>query len=146
LNKYANQVDSLFTKQLLVYNSPDPDCPNSSAGVVIIINKELINPDATKATGLIPGYTIHVSITWQNSLHLSLINIYAPTTPSKHPAFWTPLKDACTSHATPHPDLLLGDFNITDNPIDRTPTHPDANTTIQALQDFSNHLNLIDQW
>jgi hypothetical protein len=54
-NEYTNQVDSLFTKQLLVYNSPDPDCPNISAGVIIIINKKLINPDATKQLSLSMG-------------------------------------------------------------------------------------------
>ena len=133
-------------KRLHVSHSPNPDCPGGSAGVTIVINKELIHLEATTSTVLIPGRAIHVSITWKNGLTLSIINTYAPNALAEHPSFWTALKNTCLMCSIPSPELLTGDFNITDDPIDRAPAHPDPPTAVQALREFRNTYNLSNYW
>jgi hypothetical protein len=44
------------------------------------------------------------------------------------------------------PDFVLGDFNVTENTIDRFPQKPDNAEAVAALRDFRLALNIHDQW
>ena len=43
-----------------------------------------------------------------------------------------------------HPDFLLGDFNVTQDPIDRAPAHLDDINTITALRNMRQALGCSD--
>ncbi|KIJ61503.1 hypothetical protein HYDPIDRAFT_169730 [Hydnomerulius pinastri MD-312] len=95
---------------------------------------------------LIPGRAIHLSIEWHNDHKLSILNVYAPNNPSAHPTFWKDLHQAWISNFLLKLDLLLGDFNITEDPINRTPAHLDNENVIEALRDLQHTLGLKDTW
>ncbi|KAG2072516.1 hypothetical protein BDR04DRAFT_1013372, partial [Suillus decipiens] len=60
------QINSLYVYRLLVLNSSDTAHPGSSAGVAIILNKEITNTLSAKLHTIIPGHAIVLSINWHD--------------------------------------------------------------------------------
>ena len=142
---YVQQIESLFGHCLhLTYSKPTDD-PTAQAGVAIIINKELMTPTEVSTTELIPGRALAVTIKWHNDQLLTVVNVYAPNSPYAHAPFWTQIQQRPQDHPFP-PDLLLGDFNLVEEPIDRAPTHTDHDIAIECLRDLRLDHNLIDAW
>ena len=144
--EYVTQINTLFDKRICVLNSADPTRPSNSIGVAFVINKEIINTDSAECTTLIPGRAIHLSITWHSTQKISIINIYAPNAAVEHPPFWAEVYRAWATKTLPLPDLLLGDFNLTEDPLDRAPAHPDDEAAIDALRDLQHTFDLTDTW
>ena len=67
-------------------------------------------------------------------------------TPTKHPHFWSSLTDQWESLRLPHPDFLVGDFNLTEDLLDRSPARPDHEGTINALRECRHALGVRDSW
>ena len=142
---YAHQIDSLFGRKIHLAYSKPADNLTAQAGVALIINKELLTPTEVLNTELIPGRALITTIKWHNDQRLTIINIYAPNSPHAHAPFWTQIQQRLPDHPFP-PDLLLGDFNITEDPIDRAPAHADHDIAIQCLRDLRLKHNLHDVW
>ena len=51
----------------------------------------------------------------------------------------------CTLHL-PLPDFVLGDFNLTEDPIDRAPAHPDNLAAIEIMREVCWAWNIQDTW
>lgn len=75
---------------------------------------------------------------------LNILNVYAPNDPSENQRFWETIHDNIIN--LPQPDVLLGDFNIVEDSIDRIPAHPDHTNAVNALRALKSHLNLQDGW
>lgn len=60
--EHLHQIDTLFGHRLHVIHLPLPDNPTSTAGVTIVINKELISPSNIQMTVLVPGRAIVASV------------------------------------------------------------------------------------
>ena len=141
----VSSLHSQFHSRLHILSSTDPDHPNSK-GIAIVLNKQLTRWKDTTQTVLIPGRALLASIPWEGDYPLNVLAIYAPNNPSDSASFFNNLTSAWTQHHLPPVDILLGDFNMVEDSIDRLPAHGDSNTTTEALRDFRSLHQLSDGW
>ena len=74
------------------------------------------------------------------------MNIYAPTDLRAQPEFWKELEEQWDRLNLPVPTFMLGDFNLTEDPLDRAPTRPDYEPAVSTLRDCRQALNVQDAW
>ncbi|KAG2148795.1 Endonuclease/exonuclease/phosphatase [Suillus clintonianus] len=127
-------------------NSQDPTRPGNSAGIAFVLNKEMINTSEAKLTVLIPGRAIALSIKWHNEKIIKILNIYAPNNHSEHPTFWNNVKTKWSQNNLGPIDFMMGDFNVTEDPLDRAPSRFDNEQAVEALRDFRTNENIQDTW
>lgn len=144
--EHQDQINNLFARRLLVLNSSDPDRPGCSAGVAFVLNKEKLDITTAKMNVLIPGRAISQSLNWHLNKNIRIANIYAPNNMTEHPPFWENVQHKWTSQHRLLPDLMMGDFNLTEDPIDRAPMRNDNENATQALRDMRHQMNIIDTW
>ncbi|KAG0691830.1 hypothetical protein DFH29DRAFT_986093 [Suillus ampliporus] len=129
--EHQSQIDSLYAHRLLVLNSSDLSRPGSSAG-------EMTNTSSARLHIIIPG--------WHDNKIINLLNMYAPNDPNEHRDFWNTIQTELHRQSLKSIDFLMGDFNLTEDPIDRAPARLDNESAIDALRDLRNTLNLQDTW
>ena len=139
-------IDKCFGKRLKVLNSQDPNNPRAMAGVAFIINKTLIVPKDLSTHELIKGRALALRIKWRENEETVLVNIYAPNNRNDHPAFWKTIDSKRRMSNIRHPDFMMGDLNLTEDPIDRSPAHADDINAIEALRNLRHSLDLQDSW
>ncbi|KAI6139205.1 Endonuclease/exonuclease/phosphatase, partial [Pisolithus tinctorius] len=139
----ADSLNNLFTDTLLMIASIDPNHP-STKGVTIALNKRLVKTNDVNIHEIVPGRAILLLMPWYQQEWLNLLNMYAPNDPSENQSFWETIHDSLLN--LPQPDVLLGDFNIMEDSIDRLPAHPDYANAINSLRALKSHLNLQDGW
>ncbi|KAG1877871.1 hypothetical protein DFJ58DRAFT_645327, partial [Suillus subalutaceus] len=111
LPEHETQIDTLYTRRLKVVNSRDPHQPGNSAGVAIIINKEIVNPNELTITEITPGRVLVIKINGTMKKDLTIANIYAPNNHTQHAEFWNKIADTWQEKRLPNPDFVMGDFN-----------------------------------
>ena len=141
----AEQLSVMYGRRLAIFNSAS-DNPTASAGVALIVNKDLVNADHATATEIIPGRVILLEIPWHQTLTLKILNVYAPNAPKENTNFWAELNVTWTSTNLPNPDILLGDFNMVEDAMDRMPQRPDEFQTTEALGRLTRRFGLHDGW
>ncbi|KAG2739444.1 hypothetical protein P692DRAFT_20681500, partial [Suillus brevipes Sb2] len=62
------------------------------------------------------------------------------------PGFLGKIDEKWQENNLPHPDFMLGDFNLTEDPLDRAPAKLDNENAISALRELRQKLNLQDTW
>jgi len=139
-------VNECFGKRLAVVNSQLQTNPRSSAGVAFVINKSLLDPKEITTYELIEGRAIALKIKWHENDEIVLINVYAPNDKSEHRDFWEQIDSKRRAKNLRCPDFMLGDFNLTEDQIDRSPAHLDDTRAIEALRNLRQCLNLQDSW
>jgi hypothetical protein len=87
-----------------------------------------------------------ITIPWHSNLTLSILNIYAPNAHHENQQFWETLEEKWTNLRLPHPDIMLGDFNLVEDAIDRLPSHTDPAGPVSALSIFRTSHQLCDGW
>ena len=140
------QIQSCFRKNLDIINSPLQANPCASAGVAFIINKALIRPKEYVISILDPGRAIMIKLKWLESCVTSIVNVYALHTRNDQPRFWARVRTNRRTHRLPLPDFVLGDFNITEDSIDRVPAHQDKDQAIKALRELHQEWKVQDTW
>jgi len=140
------QVNNCFGKNLEIINSELPDNPRSSAGVAFVINKALICPKDLSVTELVPGRAIMLKIKWLESCKTSIVNVYVLHNRNKQPNFWANIITNRCTRRLPLPDFVLGDFNVTEDAINRSPAHQDDQEAIEALREIRREWNILDGW
>ncbi|KAH9017332.1 Endonuclease/exonuclease/phosphatase, partial [Lactarius deliciosus] len=133
-------------KRLLILNSQPESNPRTSAGVAFVINKDLIATDQIKTYELIKGRASAINLKWKNDEESLLINVYAPNRRGDHQTFWDKLNEEQINKHLRKPDFILGDFNVTEEPIDRSPPKHDNAGVVEALRDFRLNMEVQDQW
>ena len=96
---------------------------------------------------LIPGRVLLLMLDWHNDQRLTILTIHAPNSPHAHPQFWSEIENKINDN--PHrPDLLLGDFNIIEDAMDRAPAHEDYEplAVVDCLRDLHNAIGIQDTW
>jgi exonuclease III len=146
LPEHEAQIESLYSKRIRVLNSRDPFRPGNSAGVAFVINKEILNADDLKTHEIIPGRASVLRLKWHNETYLTIANIYAPNNHAQHPNFWNTIGRLWRENNIPNPDFLMGDFNITEDALDRAPARLDNEQAIEALRNLRFQLNIQDSW
>jgi exonuclease III len=144
--EHQTQIETLYSRRLTILNSSDPTRPGSSAGVTFVLNNEITNTASAKMQVLIPGRATTLSVKWHDNKTINILNIYAPNNPNEHRTFWEKVKTEWSRLNDGTPDFMMGDFNITEDPIDRAPARLDNEAAIDALRDLRNTLKLQDTW
>jgi exonuclease III len=143
-------VENLYSRHLLVFNSAHPDQRRAGAsqGVAFVVNKNLVSIEDVRHYVLIPGRAIMMTIKWHNDATLKLINVYTPNDHDEHEDFWTEIEARRRELDLPKPDIMLGDFNVVEDKIDRAPATENGSENIAAshLIDFYLNLDLQDEW
>ena len=142
----TSQIGTVFDKRMMILNSHAPTNPTASAGVAFVLNKEKIKIKKVALKELIPGRATFLSLEWQQEEPLHLLNVYAPNDLQTHPEFWNELEEKWRSLNLPSPTFMLGDFNLTEDPLDRAPTCSDHEPAVSALRDCRQVLNVQDTW
>jgi exonuclease III len=144
--EYENQINTLYSCRLRVINSRDRERPGSSAGVAFVLNKELMNTKNIEFKEIIPGRALILKTRWHNNEKLTILNICALNNPVEHHNFWSTIKNSETNSNNQQIDLLLGDFNLTEDPLDRAPARTDNKAATDTLRDLRETLNVHDSW
>ncbi|EPQ51943.1 DNase I-like protein, partial [Gloeophyllum trabeum ATCC 11539] len=143
---YVADIHELYEKRLKVLNSPDPSRATASAGVAFILNREITNTADITFTEIIPGRAALLTTKWHKSEQFSILNIYAPNDYAQHAPFWSTIQSYWTDNSLPQPTFMMGDFNIVEDQIDRSPPHADPPQATNALRETRLTLNLVDAW
>ena len=114
-----------------------------AARVTFVLNKDLVIHRGTIIHEMIPGHALLVSIPWHTDLMLTILNIYTPNAPSDNKNFWRQLLLAFNTNLFPYPDILLGDFNIVEDTIDRLPPTMTIPTPKKPCSSSSHNLSSL---
>ena len=139
-------IERCFGKSFELQYSSDPENPRSKAGVAFVINRALIPTKDIKLHVLVPGHAIMLQLQWPDANHLSIINIYAPVRKSEQPEFWASVETERREKNLPCPDFLLGDFNVTEDALDRAPPKFDNRRATDTLREIRLAWEIQDQW
>jgi exonuclease III len=144
-DNHVDRLHNLFNKRIKIYYSTDPHQLNAK-GVAIVLNKEITNTEDVEVIEIIPGRALLIQIPWHTDLLINILTIYAPNTPADNEAFWNTIHEKWQREHLPKPDIMLGDHNLVEDPIDRLPCHADNAQTVEALQNLKSQLLLHDGW
>ena len=140
------QLQDRYQKNLVIHASPHPTQPRAKAGVAFIINKKLINLEEIKIHEIIPGRALILCMKWLKLCNTTILNIYAPNERKEHIDFWAKIVLERRRRHINIPDFILGDFNVTEDAIDRSPPKLDDAAAIAALRDVRLEWNIRDTW
>jgi len=144
-DKLASQFESLFNNSLKLFYSPDPETRNTR-GIAVIINKKLIKTDNVTETEIVPGRAIELAIPWHDTQTIKILAIYAPNVPREIKEFWNKIQNRINNDTTLRPDIIMGDFNLVEDAINRLPSKQDDTQATESLRDIKLRYNLIDRW
>src|SRR5271156_502072 len=144
-DELKDQLHKIFGKRLEIINTIDPEQPNAR-GVAIVLNKEITNTQNIKSTVLISSRAILISIPWHLDQILNILAIYVPNSHSDNEKFWNNIISIWESKNLPKPDIVLGDFNLVEDAIDRIPSHLDNGNAVEALCNLKNKFKIVDGW
>jgi ribonuclease HI/exonuclease III len=144
-DELADQFETLFGNRFALLHSPDPLTRNAK-GVALILNKRLIKTSDVELITLVPGRAISVSLPWQDSLRVNVMAIYAPNAPGEIRDFWNVITEKVTSNPELKPDVVMGDFNLVEDALDRIPSKPDDQRATEKLREFRARYGLVDGW
>ncbi|KAF8191388.1 Endonuclease/exonuclease/phosphatase, partial [Pholiota molesta] len=142
------KLDELNNKhgyRMHILHSGDPDHPQAR-GIAVVLNKYTTRWQEAKAKVVIPGRAMRVELPWNEERKLNILAIYAPNTTAENTAFWKELNHKWIEGNIPKPDIMLGDFNIVEESIDREPKRRDPRGATEALDELKSTLKLVDAW
>jgi exonuclease III len=142
--EYVDDLHKTFGKRLQIHFSQGANA--NARGVAIVLNREITNTHDIKQQEIVPGRAMLLKIPWHSNLTLTILNVYAPNAHNENQHFWQILKEKWTALALPFPDILLGDFNLVEDAVDRLPSHTDPTSAVEALESFRSSLRLCDGW
>ena len=142
----VDRIRQSFGKKMQIEFSMDENAPRAHAGVAFIINKSLISPRDVQTCEIIPGRALALKIDWLESESTTLLNIYAPVNRGDQSPFWKTVETNRRTNGFPIPDFMLGDLNVTEEPLDRAPARADDRSAMDALREIRLTWNVRDIW
>jgi exonuclease III len=136
-------LNTRFEKDWLIISSINPNSPNAR-GVAIILNKRYTNSTNIEKKEIIPGRALQITMPWRKELKLTILAIYAPNDSGSNEAFWSEIREKIDPHRKP--DIMLGDFNLVEDALDRLPAHRDHQGATEELANLKSVLNFQDGW
>ncbi|KAJ7104119.1 Endonuclease/exonuclease/phosphatase, partial [Mycena belliarum] len=139
-------IDQLFGRVLRTDFTKHPMTANAK-GVAIVLNKNMVMTGTVTTKEIIPGRALLTEMLNVDGSPLTILGIYAPNAPVENAAFWIKIKEYFENRPTLNkPDVMGGDFNIVEDPIDRLPPREDNAAAVDALDDLKTYLGLVDGW
>jgi exonuclease III len=111
-----------------------------------VINKDIAIHKDIVSHEIIPGRALLISMPWHSDMMLTMLNVYAPNNASENENFWADIAHAFDTQPIPLPDVMMGDFNMVKDAIDRLPSHSDNAATCKSLFELRSQLSLKDSW
>lgn len=141
------EILKLHGADLKIFYSKLPNTANA-AGVAIVLNKNITNTEGIQTHEIIPGHAMLMESVWHGTEKLTLLALYAPCSDSTSNAgFWKKIKDFFENNPRiTKPDIVLGDLNMVEEPLDRNPIREDPSTVTDAFDDLKTQLQLVDGW
>lgn len=142
------EIDSLNSQQgyqMNIIMSSNPEKPNAG-GIALILNKYLTQWNEVSSENIIPGWALMISLPWNDNNILQILTVYAPNDWADNEKYWVELLNIWKTKKLPKPDIIMGDFNLVANAIDRHPAkhkHSGANDTLTEFLDIT---NTADAW
>ena len=140
----VDDLHTLFGTRLKIIASQGEN--HRAAGVAIVVNKERSMHEDIEEYELVPGRALLAKIPWHGDLLLTVLNVYAPNNHAESEIFFKNLELQFETKTLPLPDLMMGDFNLVEDAIDRLPAHRDHEGATQALFELRSLLGLKDGW
>ncbi|KAF9784120.1 Endonuclease/exonuclease/phosphatase, partial [Thelephora terrestris] len=144
-DELAEQFHTLFDSRLVLHHSPDPETRNAK-GIALILNKRMVKTDQATTTVIVPGRAITLTLPWQENERINILAVYSPNAQAEIREFWKTINAKLETNPTLKPDIVLGDFNLVEDAIDRIPCRGDDAQTVQTLREFKIKHNLTDGW
>ena len=122
---------------------------HTRGGVTVVINKQKLPTSNITTHEIIPGHALLVCVPWRENITLNVLAVYAPNRDmTENAQFWNDLMEQWANPDTrlPNVNILLGDFNVVETAIDRSPPHPDAEAAVNALWNLKTTLGVSDGW
>ncbi|KAJ7065904.1 DNase I-like protein [Mycena belliarum] len=139
-------IDQLFGRVLHTEFTKHPMTANAK-GVAIVLNKNMVMTGTITSTEILPGRALLTEMLNVDGSPLTILGIYAPNAPNENAAFWTKIKEYFETRPNLNkPDIMGGDFNIVEDPIDRFPPRADNAAAVDALDELKTYLGLVDGW
>ncbi|KAG1764439.1 Endonuclease/exonuclease/phosphatase [Suillus occidentalis] len=129
--------------RLRIISSIDPTHTNAK-GVALVLNKNLVSTSGVKTHELVPGRALLIIIPWRKDDTFKILVIYAPNDPQNNQYFWENVMSKL--RGLPHPDVMLGDFNLVEDALDRLPPKQDSSGPTSKLKELRTRLRLRDGW
>ena len=141
----VERIHSIYGRRMRVYASAAPRSINAQ-GVAFLLNREIVDVSEVKVTCLVPGRAIYMETKWHAEKYIHILNVYAPNARSENARFWTSVNEAMRQRRLRKPDVLLGDFNVTEDALDRLPARLDDESAVMALRELTESLGVVDGW
>ncbi|TFK79882.1 DNase I-like protein, partial [Polyporus arcularius HHB13444] len=138
----VDQINNLFQSTMIVYATEDPENPTGARGVAVVVNKRLVNTESVVVKVIVPGRALEIKFKWSKEKTMSILTVYAPNDHHASEEFWKLL----SASRSLRPNILLGDFNIVEAPIDRYPTRTDPEKPVEALRALCQKWGMKDEW
>jgi hypothetical protein len=106
----------------------------------------LVKVDQIQTREIIPGRALILETKQHNGDPLSLLGVYASNAASENEEFWKKIQTFYETHDVRKPDIMGGDTNMVEDPIDRLPAYSDPEGPVSAFDDLKSYLGLVDGW
>ncbi|KIY51495.1 DNase I-like protein [Fistulina hepatica ATCC 64428] len=144
--EHVDQIERLFGRRLKVMHSSGENA-TQTAGIAIVLNKEIIDTQDAEWREVIPGRAAVLQMNWGDSNRkINIMVTYAPNTPRANKNFWEGIVEQWTMLDLQNPDLMMGDMNVVEDSLDRLPERRDSDDTVNALDELKQHFRLKDGW
>ena len=88
-----------------------------------------------------------LTMKWHAETEIAILNVYAPNHSHENEQFWTRIQTAFEENAQLRkPDIMLGDFNVVEDALDRLPAKDDPPGPQESLRNLLSALQLHDGW
>ncbi|KAJ3474750.1 hypothetical protein NLI96_g12277 [Meripilus lineatus] len=144
--RHLQSIERLYGRKLKVFNTSDPRDPTRAKGVAIVLNKHRTNTEGVTCEAIIPGRAMRMVHPWHKDLTLHILAVYAPNEPAENAGFWNKILEIWVERRYRRPDVILGDFNVVTDQIDRIPQSTTRNCAQYALTNLVRHFGLKDGW
>ncbi len=144
-------IHQMFAKKIRVFYSANPEAPTQREGVALVLNARYVDTTHTKATTIVPGKALQVTVSCQGGDAKHLLCVYAPTSSGipERRRFYEEVRQYYENNPTcSKPHLMAGDFNNVEDTIDRLPVNEGPDQSVTALDELkiSLGLQMADGW
>ena len=125
---------------ITIWNSGDH---SNKEGIALIgLNKNMLEIKVEQET-IIAG-RLNVYTVTMFSENIKILAIYSPNELTQKVAFWKEIRELSKTELKP--DLVIGDFNFVENPLDRFPVRKEENRLMKVFREVRTNWQLEDGW